>query len=359
MFVLTQTKFELLECPRAGDVTGAISGLQQALTSAGLRELGEDIGPFKVNAGKLYDALLAQPLALLDPHIRRLTIIPDGPLCEVPFELLGKAGQQENFYSFPYLLRKFTISYASSSQLFLKQCETARTYSPQAKLLPFVGFAPIYSDADTLIAQSSAARTRQARLGRYGDLPEARREVQEIAGLLGGQALLGEAARERSFKTLAPQARVVHLSMHAILEPRDPLFSRLLFSVDPDAPAQHNELYALEIYALYLPARLVVLSACETGVGVLQRGEGVMSLARAFAHTGTPTLIMSLWPVEDKSTRVVMVDFYRQALGGRSTDEALRQAKLQYLANCHPAKASPYYWAGFVATGAMSPVFKQ
>lgn len=353
VFVVTPNAFDLIECPVTEDFCRAIADLQTALTDQELRKLGEEMDLFKPSAGKLYDWLLAQPLALLPPYIKRLVVVPDGPLHEVPFELLGKAAQSDNFYAFPYLLRRFSVSYASSSQLFQKQTATARIRDNRHDLLPFVGFAPRYSETDTSRLSAWAARTRQ---GGNNDLPEARKEVAEIAGLLKGKAFLSEAAGEQQFEAFGPQARIVHLSMHALLNRDNPLFSKFLFSAHPDAPQVNNDLYALEIYTMRLPARMVVMSACETGLGMFQRGEGVMSLGRAFAHTGIPTILMSLWSVEDKSTRLIMVDFYRQILSGLPTDEALRLAKLQYLTKCSPEKANPFYWAGFIASGATSPV---
>jgi CHAT domain-containing protein len=358
VFVVTQHTLDMVECPAVNGLNRVISNFQMAMVNSERRALGEDIELFKTSADQLYDLLLVKPLSLLPSYVKRMVIVPDGALHEIPFELLGKANQLDNFFAFPYLLRRFSVSYASSSQLFLKQYQTVRTFNERA-LVPFVGFAPQYNDADTLRMAGNPVRLLQGKSSPANDLPEARKEVTEIAGMLSGKAYLSAAAHEAQFKESAPQARIVHLAMHAFLDRKSPLFSKFLFAYDPQLPNRDNDLYALEIYGMQLPSRMVVMSACETGMGVFQPGEGVMSLGRAFAHTGTPTLLMSLWPVEDKSTRLVMVDFYRQIMSGLPTDEALRLAKLQYLALCSPAKANPYYWAGFVALGDMSPVYKK
>jgi len=112
--------------------------------------------------------------------------------------------------------------------------------------------------------------------------------VREIAALLQGKAYLSAEASEKQFKQQAPQSHILHLAMHTCLETRNPMFSKLLFSSSPLVKGEDNDLYAVEIYDLGLNAELVVLSACETGLGQVRQGEGVMSLARAFAFGGCP-----------------------------------------------------------------------
>ncbi|MEZ4847324.1 MAG: CHAT domain-containing protein [Bacteroidia bacterium] len=99
-----------------------------------------------------------------------------------------------------------------------------------------------------------------------------------------------------------------------------------------------------------MKAQMVVLSACESGTGYLQRAEGVMSLGRAFSYAGVPSIIASLWKVGDKSTSEMMVSFYQNLLLGKTKDESLRNAKMDYLKE-HPSEAHPYYWAPFIVMG--------
>ena len=106
-----------------------------------------------------------------------------------------------------------------------------------------------------------------------------------------------------------------------------------------------------EIYSLPLAAQLVVLSACQTGTGTTQQGEGVMSLARAFQYQGTPSVIASLWNVDDKSTSNIMTQFYQNLRTGKSKTEALRLAKLQHLENASAKEAHPFYWSPFILVG--------
>jgi CHAT domain-containing protein len=96
---------------------------------------------------------------------------------------------------------------------------------------------------------------------------------------------------------------------------------------------------------------MTVLSACNTGTGRLQKGEGVMSLARAFLYAGCPAIVMTLWSVEDESSANLMIDFYKNLLSGYSKDEALRKAKIKHIRLADPLKAHPYYWLGYVSIG--------
>ncbi|MEO6039444.1 MAG: CHAT domain-containing protein, partial [Saprospiraceae bacterium] len=358
VFILTGRALIFRQCPALSNLNLTVGDLRRALTDKNLRDLEDDFPLFSQSSRLLYDALLAPSLAALPSSIQHLMIVPDGLLHEVPFELLGKATESVNFKSFPYLLRRFTVGYASSASLLLKQSEAAR--QPEAPgLQSFIGFAPQYSDADTLGQLVSRTRAIELREGKYPDLPESRKEVREIAELLQGKAYLGAEASERQFKKHAAQGRILHLAMHTWLENRDPLFSKLFFTQNRQETEEDNDLNAVELYDLHLQARLVVLSACETGLGKIRQGEGVMSLARAFAYAGVPATLMSLWQVEDQATHALMVDFYRQLKTGLSKDQALQGAKLNYLGNCQPERASPYYWGGFVVSGSLNPLFRQ
>jgi CHAT domain-containing protein len=133
--------------------------------------------------------------------------------------------------------------------------------------------------------------------------------------------------------------------------------SRLLFAPQRDT-VEDGLLHAYELYNLRLPADLAVLSACNTGFGRLQAGEGVMSLAHAFRYAGCRSIVMSLWPAEDESTAFIVERFYAHLAGGLPKDEALRLARLDYLDQADPLRAHPYYWTHLVAMGDMTPLRK-
>jgi len=112
-----------------------------------------------------------------------------------------------------------------------------------------------------------------------------------------------------------------------------------------------------EIYNLDLTARMVVLSACNTGTGGLKRGEGIMSLTRAFIYAGVPNIIMTLWTVSDRQSKELMLGFYRQLIAGRSTEAALRRAKLEFLEKATPHYQDPQFWAGYILVGSPDKFF--
>ena len=190
------------------------------------------------------------------------------------------------------------------------------------------------------------------------NLPGAVRETQDISKMMEGDALVGENITEGVFKAHATEYRILHLAMHAWLENQDPLFSKMLFAHLPGDKTEDGDLNAVELYAMRLPADLAVLSACQTGVGELRRGEGIVSLSRAFTYAGVPATVVSLWSVADASTSQIMVDFYKGLKSGKRKDEALREAKLKYLSTAEALDASPYFWTGFVACGDMGPLFR-
>lgn len=292
--------------------------------------------------------LISQPLTSLSKTTQRLTIIPDGLLGYIPFEILFANVENE------YLLRHYTISYAYSTTLLQLQNQLKKQHSA----MTFGGFAPNYQSLptqqkDELLGQEDI--TYLVRSGNY-HLPGAQYEVEQIAEILNGSALINEQATEANFKSRAADFSILHLSMHSLFNDQDPLYSNLLFTPTVDS-LEDGSLYAAELYNMSLNADLVVLSACNTGIGKLEKGEGIMSLSRAFTYTGVPATVMGLWQVPDRSTTTIMIDFYKYLQAGYAKDEALRQAKIDYLDDTvEPLERHPYFWAGFVPVGNMQPL---
>jgi CHAT domain-containing protein len=141
--------------------------------------------------------------------------------------------------------------------------------------------------------------------------------------------------------------RIIHFACHGFLDERSPFRSALVLS-DADAAGDDGLLQMREIYGLNLSADLVVLSACQTAAGRLERSEGPMGLARPFFFAGARSVIASLWPVNDQSTVAFMHDFYRSLAAGLPAGEALRDAKTRMLKS---PWAHPFYWASFMLQG--------
>ncbi len=294
----------------------------------------------------LYSQLLAHPLSLLDTSIRNLLIIPDGTLAAIPFEAIGL-----DETGIELLIDNFTISYSPSLSVLEKQKEKT---AMQGKKV-FAAFAPIYEELKVGGADSMSAPqfTMLVRSGNY-HLPGAQEEAREIREITRGELFSGTAANERTFKEKAGDYRILHLSMHAILEDQNPAFSRLIFS--PGAQ-EDGFLFTNELTALDLDADMAVLSACNTGSGILKKGEGVMSLARAFHHSGVRATTHSLWKVPDDATKEIMVTFYQNLEKGMNKAAALHDAKLAYReSQIASERTHPYYWAGFILNGSLDPV---
>lgn len=314
---------------------------------------------FVKKSHELYQLLLEKPLNdLADKDIQQLLIIPDNVLGYIPFDvLLYDSIDYTNLHAQkPYLLQKYSIGYAFSAALFSKE-----TTSP-SPTTSFGGFAPIYEKEEIkVLKQLQKDSTNLENIlvsntrGDIGDLEWARITVNQLASLMNGDKWLEHAASEKNFKMEAPNYDILHLAMHGYLDSHNPLYSKLVFTLTADTLEEDNFLTAAEIYNLQLNADLAVLSACQTGEGEFKKGEGIMSLARAFAYAGCPSMVMSLWSVPDKETGELMVYFYEELKAGETKDVALRKAKLRYL-EAHQADkigSHPYHWAAFVPIGDM------
>ena len=137
-----------------------------------------------------------------------------------------------------------------------------------------------------------------------------------------------------------------------------PMYSELVFSKD-GADSSNGVLRTYELYGMHLSADLVTLSACKTGTGKLQQGEGIMNLARGFIYAGTPSIVMTLWEVQDLSSTQIMESFYTYLKEGYQKDKAMQMAKLDYLAESNMLKSHPFFWSLFIVSGETSEISLQ
>lgn len=289
-------------------------------------------------------ALLIQDQSFKDYEkpIPKLVIVPDGPLAYLPFSaLLTRMPSKINadYHSLSYLLYRFSSSYAYSAALLAHQIQhQSGTASPGV-----LAFA--YTDAES--GNSGLSDAKQ--------IPGSARELAAIERMMNGLYLKGKDATEENFVKNASGYRIIHLAVHGSTDEKSKYESRLVFNSDKTA-AQDGILYAHELYNLKLGARLVVLSACETALGKLFSGEGVFSMARGFTFGGCPSLIMSLWKVDDAATTELMENLYKGLHAGMSIDESLETSQQHYLRTHDELSAHPRYWAGFIASGDMAPI---
>jgi CHAT domain-containing protein/tetratricopeptide (TPR) repeat protein len=291
-------------------------------------------------AHRLYRQLIA-PVASALAGKDRLIIIQDKELCYLPFEALVSEPRAPR-----YLLHDYTVSYAYSGKLLRPAGGKSRLGRP-ASILAMAPFATS-NRGDTQSRQPTSSADR------LPPLVASAGEVKQI----GGQIYLGAGATKARLLQQAGHYDIVHLATHAKANMAQPLHSFIAFYPVADGQSGYR-LYVPEIYNLRLDKlKLVVLSACETGGGQLVKGEGLMSLARAFAYAGCPSTVTTLWKAEDQTTAYISTRLYAYLKAGKPKDVALRLAKLDYLeSQTNWRKRSPVYWANFIFIGDQAPVY--
>jgi CHAT domain-containing protein len=185
----------------------------------------------------------------------------------------------------------------------------------------------------------------------FSPLPHSEEEVLGISSYFPRESrdvYLKDNAKEEVFKRISlKDYRIVHFACHGFLSEEYPFRSALVLSLDED-PAEDGFVQVRELYNIRLRADLVVLSACQTGRGRMERGEGLLGLPRIFFYTGAKSVISTLWRINDESTAVFMNWFYRYLSEGKDKAQALRLAKLRMLDSRY---SHPFYWASFILNG--------
>jgi CHAT domain-containing protein len=290
-----------------------------------IKSVSNDFNPL---SKKLYNLLLDKIIKNHDS--KYLVIIPQDFLSTLSFESLTASNSK-------VVAQEKIISYAYSIKLWDILQQKKETNSNQN----LVSFAPNYQK----IPQGSQSRGL-VRANLF-DLADAKNEAKIISELFNGTLFLNESANRDNFIKSTTQNAIHHLAMHSLLED-DFNKSSLVFS-------GNQKVYFNELYQLNFPSQMVVLSACNTGIGSQENGEGIMSLSRALTYAGVKSAVYSLWQVPDKETSEIMVSFYENLKDGQAKDEALTNAKKSFLKN-NPMKKHPFYWAGFVVNGDVSPI---
>jgi len=310
-------------------------------------------------ARELYDILVAPASKFLQKR-QHLLIIPDGILYYLPFEALvtdvnqGTTKKDIWYASYgdaEYLIERNPISYVPSVSVLQHLNKRQMTKQSDVELLAFgnPNYYSISEDEKQLLSSLD---------WNFSPLRYSMDEISGIGKLFKNRRLLlGAEATEENVKSLSQNSNILHFSVHGLLDARQPLYSALVLSQDQDE-TEDGFLQAYEIYNLDLNADLVTLSACETGLGRLQRGEGIIGLTRAFMYAGARSVMLSLWKVHDESTTEFMTAFYQNwRKKGVSHVEALRYTKLQLMKKTAEmdgqkiSYAHPFFWAPFVITG--------
>jgi len=307
----------------------------------------EDAKNFCISSNQLYKKLI-EPFNN-DIQDKKLIIVPDGKLNYIAFDALIDAlpdtTKNIQFNKLNYLIKRNCINYTYSANLLYKFDNLSKMANKGV-----LAFAPVYKD-DTIPIGNQKINLIP--------LPGVQKEVQNISHEIKTKIFKGSDATEINFRRNIEKYDMLHLAMHAYINDSLPAYSALVFEQGTGSqPENDGLLNTADIYNLKLNARLTVLSACNTGSGTLRKGEGVMSLARGFIYAGCPSVIMTLWEVEDNSGTKIMSSFYKFLKKGKPKDEALRLAKLEYLSEANPRLSHPHCWLGYVNIGNNSPLFR-
>ncbi|MEL7340398.1 MAG: CHAT domain-containing protein, partial [Bacteroidota bacterium] len=271
-------------------------------------------------------------------------MVPDGVLGYLPFEALmrSRPAQVGAYKTYDFLLFAQRLSYTYSAEIWLEMRQKKSTASKT-----LIAFAPTFGPGDNPNRGFDPLR------GGFSPLAHNQEEAEAVQATMGGRVLLGSEATELAFRQLAGQYQIIHLSSHARVNDTDPLYSQIAFSHTEKAE-QDGLITVAELFEMHLPVEMIVLSACETGVGKLYRGEGISSQAKGFAYAGAKSIITTLWSINDAASSILMPDLYEGLQAGMSKDEALREAKLRYIQQSDQLGAHPFYWAAFVPIGDMA-----
>lgn len=310
-----------------------------------LRDQLRDRAPSMADPQGAYDAFIANAAFLHEavfgqftpaPHTH-LAILPDGAFHYLPFDALlveRPQATERDYGSLHYVIKDHAVQVITMIGPWLRQRGSNTTHG-----LNYLGVAPSYDSGDgrgLLPLRSTAG------------------EVSAAHGLLGGETFMGDDANEGGFKQRASDAAVLHLAMHTVMDEARPNETALAFGRADGT--DDGSLHMHELYGMDLNAQLAMLSACSTGDGPMLRGEGIASMARAFAYTGCPAIVMNLWSCDDGTSSAIITSFCEGVKNGDALDDALREAKLQYLSTADPSRSHPFYWSTLALLGDERPI---
>jgi CHAT domain-containing protein len=281
----------------------------------------------------------------------QIVISPDNVLSYLPFETLPTYpySQERIMYrDISFLMADYDISYTYSATF--NEESQKKSFSNTNNL---IAFAPNYPEP---IYIKSVLKSGQSENGVLNDLPYARQEAEYVTGITGGKLFENGDASESVYKNESGRFDIIHLAMHTLLSDKDPMYSTLIFSNAKDT-LEDGYLKTFEIYGIPLKAKMVVLSSCNTGAGQLYSGEGILSLARGFIYSGSQSVVMSMWEIEDRSGTEIVEKFYENLKKGYQKSSALRKARIDFLKNADQLRSHPYFWSALIVYGNNSRLY--
>jgi len=349
-FVIGKTDVDLISMPLSKQFFDDITTLSEQMSGKSFNNYNrKDFDHFVEASERLYKILIPEKLSSKLPA--ELIIIPDGELGYLSFDIL-LTGQPKtdamSYKSLPYLIRKSAINYAPSATMMFGDFGNKQQVSNDV-----VAFAPTYENMKGI--PLNAILNRQSAQSYLLPIPGAQIEVKNLRSIFKCRVLQDKKATKGNFIKYAGNYSILHLAMHTLIDDENPLYSKLVFYRDEDT-GESNLLNTYELFNMKLNAQLAVLSACNTGKGKLLGGEGVLSLSRGFFYAGVPSVIMTLWAVEDRSGADLMTSFYKYLADGKPKNEALRLAKIDYLKSSDQMRSHPHFWAAYMSIGNTYPL---
>jgi CHAT domain-containing protein len=283
---------------------------------------------WNIEHSKILYEILIEPITDIIKDKETLCIIPEGKLNYIPFQALLNSKRQK------YLIEDYAIYY-SPSLSSLKWLRT-KTIKENKNLLAF-------GDCD-FSGEKNINTMREKLIA----LPATGEEVKALNVIYSPNAniFLGSNATESNFNNQSTKFGIIHLATHSLVNEALPLFSSIAFSKEN---GEDGFLEAREIIQMELNAQLVILSACKTAFGKQIAGEGMLGLTRAFFTAGIPSVVASLWQVEDNATKVLMVEFHKRIKEGNTPDLALKGAQIYMIKNS--GYTDPLFWSPFILVG--------
>ncbi|MRR20252.1 CHAT domain-containing protein [bacterium] len=350
IFVINRKRTEVIARDIDSTLLSSLMDFRRMLTSIPATTMvRQPFNEFMDLGYEMYRVLLEPAVPFLSGD--KIIVSPDNLLSYIPFETLvtDEFRSPELLYrEVPFALKEYRFSYIYSVTLSSETQERSRSLRND-----LIAFAPTYDGMeidDSLLVAWPDLR------GEIRSLPYAALESEDAVSQCGGRACLAEEATEGAYKSEAQHYKIIHLAMHTLVNDRDPAYSKMIFSASPDG-SEDGMLNTYEVYSVPVNAMMVVLSSCNTGVGRLVSGEGLLSLARGFLYAGSRSVLMSMWEVEDKSASTVMHSFYKNMRSGQTKSSALRNARLKFLRSADQGRSHPYYWSALVIYGDDTPLW--
>lgn len=341
-------------------MTGNIADTAKMYRNSMIQSSQNSAVDFNNLSSQLYHKLFPDTLP---DGITNLVIVPDGALNQIPYETLitnKKEGSVFDYSNYDYMIKYYSISYAYSATLYFRDITRNRNNGTSG----WFGMAPIFTKGKFTGVELNSSQKKEKTFqnldyvinNKIEPLASSEQELRNIYSMFAkagqpSRALMWGCANRNNFASDSISGyKYIHLATHGFVNSEKPELSGIQFSV---SSTNDGVMYSGDVYNLSLKCDLLALSACETGLGKIMKGEGIVGLTRAFLYSGAANLLVSLWKVSDNSTSQMMVEFYRQML-------LKENSELNYAALLQKAKqilildknySRPYYWAPFILIG--------